>query len=87
MTKPRSVRPSWFVLSVDNSSNDPQPVKATGPRGRSGTGSVRVKVREKGGVLDLLDVDAIGSAEGATVLVTVTDKRTGKVLFSERFTQ
>jgi hypothetical protein len=84
---PVRVRPSWFVLSIDNTSNGPVPVKATGPKGRSGTGSVRVKVRENGGVLDLLDVDAIGSADGASVLVTVKDLRTGRVLFSERFAQ
>ena len=84
---PRRVRPSWFVLSVDNSGNDPVPVKATGPKGRSGSGSLRLKVRDCGSVLDLLDVDAIGSADGSTVLVRVTDKRTGRVLLSEEFRQ
>lgn len=84
---PRRVRPSWFVLSIDHASNDPVPVKATGPKGRSGTGSVRVKVRERGAVLDLLDVDCIGSADGSTVLVRVTDRRTGRVLFSEQVAQ
>lgn len=84
---PRRVRPSWFVLSIDHASNDPVPVKATGPKGRSGTGSVRIKVRERGAVLDLLDVDCIGSADGATVLVRVTDRRTGRVLFSEQVAQ
>lgn len=84
---PRCIRPSWFVLSIDHASNDPVPVKATGPKGRSGTGSVRVKVRERGAVLDLLDVDCIGSADGSTVLVRVTDRRTGRVLFSEQVAQ
>lgn len=84
---PRYVRASWFVLSIDHASNDPVPVKATGPKGRSGTGSVRVKVRSAGSVLDLLDVDCIGSADGSTVLVRVTDRRTGKVLFLEQVAQ
>ena len=84
---PRAVRPSWFVLSIDNTSNDPVPIKATGPKGRTGTGSVRVKVRKDGGVLDLLDVDAIGSADGNTVTVRVTDLRTGLVRFQETFHQ
>ncbi len=84
---PRRVRPSWFVLSIDNTANDPVPVKATGPKGRSGTGSVRVKVRSAGSVLDLLDVDAIGSEDGSTVLVRVVDRRTGRVIFCETVAQ
>lgn len=84
---PRRVRPSWFVLSIDHASNDPVPVKATGPKGRSGTGSVRVKVRSAGSVLDLLDVSAIGSADGGSVFVEVRDLRTGRVLFSEQVAQ
>lgn len=81
------MRPSWFVLSIDHASNDPVPVKATGPKGRSGTGSVRVKVRSAGSVLDLLDVSAIGSADGGSVFVEVRDLRTGRVLFSEQVAQ
>lgn len=84
---PRFVRPSWFSLAVDNNGNAPSIVRETGPRSRTGTTSCNVKVRSAGAVLDLLDVDAIGSADGASVLVTVTDKRSGKVVFSERFTQ
>lgn len=84
---PRRVRPSWFVLSIDHASNDPVPVKATGPKGRSGTGSVRVKVRERGAVVDLLDVDAIGSEDGSSVLVRVVDRRTGRELFRQEFAQ
>lgn len=87
MPTPRRVRPSWFVLSIDDSANDPTPVKATGPKARTGTGSVRVKVRNEGSVLDLLDIDAIGSADGESVYVEVKDLRTGRVLFSERFAQ
>jgi len=84
---PRNVRPSWVDVAIDNSSNNPQVVKGTGPKGRSGTLSALFKVRSAGSVLDLLDVTMIGSEDGRFVNVTVTDKRTGKWLFSENVTQ
>ncbi len=84
---PRNVRPSWFSLSVDHSGNNPQTVKETGPRGRSGSASATLRVRSEGSVLPLIDVDAIGSADGASVLVRVVDLRSGKVLFLETFKQ
>ncbi len=84
---PRNVRPSWCDLAVDHVSNSPQTVKGTGPRSRSGTLSASFKVRSDGSVLDLLSVDMIASANGETVGVVVTDRRTGRVLFSERFAQ
>ncbi len=84
---PRNVRPSWCDVSIADTDNAPTRKRGHGPRSRKGTLAVRFKVRSTGSVLDLLDVDAIGSAWGDSVLYRVTDKRTGKVLFEERFAQ
>jgi hypothetical protein len=52
---------------------------ATGPVSRAGTMVATLAVRDRGNVLPLLHV----CVEGGTV--TVTDKRTGAVIFAEAF--
>lgn len=80
---PRFVRPSYFTVRSDSRSKP----FGTGPSTRTGELSATLSVRDAGSVLPLLDVDAIASADGASVLVRVTDKRTGREVFSERFAQ
>lgn len=70
---PRNVRPSWCELSVDNTGNAPSVVKATGPKSRSGSLSATFKVRDKGEVFAALQVDIIGSGDGKSVRLVVTD--------------
>lgn len=84
---PRNVRPSWCELSVDNVSNGPSVVKATGPKGRTGTLSALFKVRHNGAPVDFLRVDMIGSADGSRVAIEVVDLRTGRVLIREDVAQ
>lgn len=79
---PRNVRPSWIDLSVDGRTDI-----STGPRSRHGELSAILSVREDGSVLRLLDIDAIGSQDGKTVLIRVTDRRTHSTIFEERFNQ
>lgn len=80
---PRFVRPSFLDARADGVAT---PV-ATGPKSRSGELSATLSVRSAGDVLQLLDIAAIASKDGATVLVRVIDKRTGLPIFEERFTQ
>lgn len=86
-TNIRNVRPSWCVVGVDSSGNDPQQVKAIGPRGRAGTLAVDFKVRQHGDPVDPLTVTMIGSKDGQKVAVHVIDVRNGKLLFAEEFAQ
>lgn len=80
---PRFVRPSFLTARADGV----RTVVATGPKKRDGQLTATFLVRDGGSVLPLLDVDAIASADGASVLYRVTDKRTGRVVFEERFAQ
>ena len=80
---PRFVRPSFLTARADGV----RTAVATGPKTRSGELSATFLVRSAGAVLPLLDVDAIASADGASVLYRVSDKRTNAVIFEERFTQ
>lgn len=84
---PRNIRPSWLSLAVDHNGNAPTIVKETGPKGRAGSSSATLRVRSDGAVLPLLSIDAIGSADGGTVLVRVVDLRNGAVKFLETFQQ
>ncbi len=87
----RNVRNSWVRVSVDHSSNNPQPVSVgkngTGPKGRAGSMSVDILARIKGEAVPFLQIAVIGSASGKETIVTVQDRRTGVVLFSERIEQ
>lgn len=80
---PRFVRPSFLIASADGVAGK----VATGPKSRTGTLSATFLVRDQGSVLPLLEVDAIASRDGETVLYRVTDKRSGAVVFEEKFTQ
>jgi hypothetical protein len=78
----RNVRPSWIRVSKDDTGNFPSIVKETGPRGRSGTLSAVFLTRELARPRTIVTVDAIASADGATVLwrivadgVTVFERR------------
>lgn len=80
---PVNTRPSWINVIVDGRDSK----IGTGPASRSGSLYVELKVRENGEVLHLFDIDCIGSSDKKTVLVKITDKRSGNVIFSEYFTQ
>jgi hypothetical protein len=80
---PRNIRPSW--IEVDSDAR--RATFGTGPTRRDGQLTADLKVRENGDILDLLHIAAIGSGDKETVLVEITDKRTGRVIFSERFQQ
>jgi hypothetical protein len=80
---PRFVRPSFLTATADGIANG----AAIGPKSRTGELTATLSVRSDGSVLQLLSIDAIASKDGATVLVRVTDKRTGLPLFEERFAQ
>jgi hypothetical protein len=79
---PKNVRPAWIEINVD----DRDPV-ATGPKSRTGQMNAKISVRSSGQVLPLLDIEAIGSGDGQTVLIRITDLRTGKAIFTERINQ
>lgn len=87
----RNVRPSWVAVSKDDTSNGPKPASVgrngTGPRGRTGTLAALFSARVDGASVPFLAVDAIAADDGASVLWTVTDKRSGAVVFSERVAQ
>lgn len=84
----RFVRPSWVRVSVDHNSNDPKPINnGTGPRGRSGCLSVEILARIKGAAVGVFTVDAIGSADGLSTVLRITDKRTGRTIHEETVTQ
>ena len=80
---PANVRPSFVKISVDGRKSD----IATGPRSRSGEMSAEFLVRSFGRVLPLLDVEMVASADNRQVMVTITDKREGKIIFQETFEQ
>jgi len=80
---PRNVRPSW----IDVNSDSRAATIGAGPVARDGQLTATVSVRQDGDVLRLLDIDCIGSQDKQTVLVRVTDKRTGAAIFEEVFTQ
>ncbi len=84
----RNVRPSWLEILKDDNGNEPTSFyKATGPRSRSGTLDAIFRARVAGQSVAFLNVEAIGSADGATVLWRITDLRNGTVLFEERVNQ
>ena len=78
----RNIRPSYVSVSVDGATRT-----ATGPRSRSGELSVEFSARADGSAAPFLSVDAIASADGASVLWRVTDRRTGRVILEERVSQ
>ncbi len=78
-----NVRPSWIDVNVEGRESG----LAAGPRSRDGSMTAGFSVRENGYVLPVLDVECIASRDKKTVLMRVTDIRTGKVLFEERFVQ
>lgn len=80
---PANVRPSWIDVVVDSRDTN----IGTGPRLRDGWMQAVLSVRQLGDVLPLLDIEAIASHDKTSVLVRVTDNRTGKVIFEERFVQ
>lgn len=80
--KPRNVRPCWIEVSADH-----RPSRGTGPRGRSGELSAVLSLRVAGEVVRAIDFECIGSKDGTTTLVRITDRRNGKVLHEERVTQ
>jgi len=84
----RFVRPSWVKVSKSESDNGPEPFwKGTGPRGRSGSLSVEILARIKGEAVSVFTVDAIGSADGLSTVLRITDKRTRLVIWEETVTQ
>lgn len=78
---PRNIRPSFIHINTGS-----KPFEG-GPASRNGSLVADLKVRNQGSILDLLNIAAIASNDGQTVLVEVTDRRTGKVIFSEEFAQ
>lgn len=80
---PANIRPSFVKISVDGRKSD----IATGPRSRSGEMSAEFLVRSFGRVLPLFDVEMIGTQDKCAVIVRITDKRDGKIIFSETFEQ
>ena len=80
---PVNVRPSWVNLSVDGQNT----IRGTGPKSRNGSMTACFSVRSDSDVLPVLDVECIASGDKKTVLMRVTDIRTGKVLFEEGFVQ
>lgn len=78
-----AVRNSWVDVCADGRRSD----VGTGPRARDGQMTIDLKVREDGGILDLLHIACIGSQDGKTVIVEVTDRRTGRTVFLEQFNQ
>lgn len=78
----RNVRPSWCELSIDH-----RTVKATGPKGRKGSLQAQFLARIDGAAVPFLAVSAFPDEDGKHTTWTVTDRRTGKVLFSETVTQ
>ena len=80
---PRFVRPSYLTVQSDSRSR----AIGTGPNKRTGELAAVLSVRENGSVLPLFDIEAIASSDASTVLVRITDKRTGHTLFEETFKQ
>ena len=80
---PKNVRPVWVEVESDARSTG----FGTGPRARDGQATVNIKVRDEGRVLDLLEIEGIGSGDEQTVLIRITDKRSGSIIFEERFNQ
>ena len=80
---PRNVRPSFVVVECDGRASS----VATGPRSRKGDMSIALSVRDEGSVLDLLDITACPSSDASETVITITDKRTGKVIYTETFKQ
>ena len=83
----RNVRPAWADLKVDNTGNDPAPVRGTGPKARTGSLSVDFLTRKEGSAVGIFRVDAIGSADGASVLWRITDTETGAVILERKVAQ
>ena len=84
----RFVRPSWVKVSKSESDNGPKPFwQGTGPRGRSGSLSVEILARIKGAAVGVFTIDAIGSADGLSTVLRITDKRTGRTIHEETVNQ
>jgi hypothetical protein len=83
----RNVRPSWVRVSKSDTDNGPVPFwKGTGPKSRKGALSVEMLARVNGSAVPFLTVDAIGSADGKSVLWTVRD-RNGRTIHEETVPQ
>lgn len=78
---PRFIRSAWGTIVVNGAKKH-----ATGPKSRNGQYCFALAMRERGEIADdVVEVDAIGAADGKSTLLRVTVR--GTVVHEERIEQ